>query len=111
MAYYLPVCQYGVTYWMGNMKTADLVNYYGSKAEIGRVLGITRNAVSIWREYPPPAVQLLFERITRGRLKAEANVWLRMFPLVDHPLVQPPKHALPGPRPKAEPRRPAGVTP
>lgn len=70
------------------MKTQDLVNYYGTKTAVGAVLGITRQAVVIWGQYPPPIHQLLFERLTRGLYKAEPGVWQDLFPNVQHELVR-----------------------
>lgn len=70
------------------MKTADLVRYYHTKTGIAGAIGVTHAAVCQWGKYPPPLHQLLFERLTAGRLKAETDVWRQLFPRCMHPLVR-----------------------
>lgn len=69
------------------MKTEQLVKWFGSKVEVARFLGISGAAVALWGDYPPLVHQLLFERVTAGRLKAEPDTWRRLFPHVMHPAV------------------------
>jgi DNA-binding transcriptional regulator YdaS (Cro superfamily) len=52
------------------MNTAAAVNYFGSKAEIARVLGIGKTAVTNWGETIPIGRAYQIEVITNGALKA-----------------------------------------
>ena len=47
-----------------------LVGEYGSKAAIGRILEVSRGAVSAWGEYIPPEHAITIERISNGKFKA-----------------------------------------
>jgi DNA-binding transcriptional regulator YdaS (Cro superfamily) len=57
------------------MTKADAVAHYGSQQALALALGITRVAVSLWGEYPPPRRQMQLERLTFGVLRAEPGVW------------------------------------
>lgn len=50
------------------MKTQEAVDYYGSKAAIGRVLGMSRANVSLWGEIVPIKHALTLNEITDGEL-------------------------------------------
>lgn len=53
------------------MNTTDAVTFFGSKARIAEVLGISRQAVSNWRDRVPLRAALLLEQASFGHLKAE----------------------------------------
>jgi len=57
------------------MTTHEAISYYGTQQALADKLGISQSAVSMWGDYPPDARQMQLERITRGRLRAEANVF------------------------------------
>ena len=52
------------------MNTAAVVNYFGSKAEIARALGIGNTAVTNWGDTVPIGRAYQLEVITDGALKA-----------------------------------------
>ena len=54
------------------MKTTDAVRYFGTKSELARSLGITKQSITSWGETVPLARQYQLERITGGFLKAPA---------------------------------------
>lgn len=73
---------------MPGMKTAQLIQHYRNRKTVARQIDVTPTAVTLWGEYPPPAHQLLFELLTGGKLRAERNVWLKLFPGCEHPIIQ-----------------------
>ena len=52
------------------MKTTDAVRYFGTKSELARALGITKQSITSWADTVPLARQYQLERLTGGRLKA-----------------------------------------
>jgi predicted transcriptional regulator len=59
------------------MTTSEATSYYKTQELLAAALGITQSAVSMWGEYPPAMRQMQIERLTRGRLRAEPNVFDR----------------------------------
>jgi DNA-binding transcriptional regulator YdaS (Cro superfamily) len=57
------------------MRTEQTFKFFGSRAKTAEALGIRAPSVYSWGEYPPPLRQIQIERVTRGKLKAEANVF------------------------------------
>jgi len=53
------------------MRTADVIQYYGSSLEAGRVLGISRQAVDQWGEAVPEGSAYKLQVITGGRLQVD----------------------------------------
>jgi DNA-binding transcriptional regulator YdaS (Cro superfamily) len=51
------------------MRTTEVVKHFGNKAAISRALGITRQSVSQWGEFPPQLAQYKLEDLTNGALK------------------------------------------
>lgn len=51
------------------MRTLEVVKHYGTKAAIARALGITRQSLSQWGEFPPQLAQYKLEELTNGELK------------------------------------------
>jgi predicted transcriptional regulator len=56
------------------MKTAEVLEHYGSQRAVAEALGISQPAVAGWGEYPPPLRQLQLQRLSRNRLRAEPRV-------------------------------------
>ncbi|MBY7733461.1 Cro/CI family transcriptional regulator [Francisella philomiragia] len=54
------------------MTINQVIKYFGTKAEVARVLKIKPSAVSHWvrDNEVPPARQLQIQKITKGKLKA-----------------------------------------
>lgn len=52
------------------MTTQEAVNFYGTKAEIAKALGIDKAAISQWGEFPPLGRQYEIQSLTKGKLKA-----------------------------------------
>lgn len=52
------------------MTTDEVIQHYGSKAEIARALGITKTSVSGWGDEPPYGRQCEIQILTKGKLKA-----------------------------------------
>jgi predicted transcriptional regulator len=57
------------------MTTSDAISLYRTQEKLAHALGITQAAVAMWGEYPPARRQMQLERITRGRLRAEPEVF------------------------------------
>lgn len=58
------------------MTPQDIISFFGSQAEAGRQLGVTRAIVSYWekRNIVPVSTQLKIEVATRGKLKADKSL-------------------------------------
>lgn len=59
------------------MKTSDVLNFYGTQTRVAAELGIDQSSVSGWGDYPPGLRQLQIERLTKGKLKAEPDCFVR----------------------------------
>lgn len=57
------------------MTTYEAISLYGTQKKLADALGITQSAVSMWGEFPPDKQQMRLERLTRGRLRAETDVF------------------------------------
>ncbi len=53
------------------MKTAEVIERYGSQRALATELGVSQPSVANWGEYPPPLRQLQIEALTGGELRAE----------------------------------------
>ena len=51
------------------MKTKEVVKYYGSKRAVAEALGISVQAVYLWRDRPPLLQQYIIQSKTGGQLK------------------------------------------
>ena len=74
-------CIHNARYMVKN----DVIGFYGSQHEVARALGITRSAVSYWKDPLPALRQLQLERLTGGVLKADADLWKPTQPAPLHP--------------------------
>lgn len=61
------------------MKTAKAIKFYGSHKRLAEALGIKPPSVHEWGEYPPEGKQILLERLTAGKLKAEPGALDRLI--------------------------------
>lgn len=52
------------------MTTAEVVEFFGSKAAVAKALGIKLPSVSEWGDEPPRARQYQLQVMTKGKLKA-----------------------------------------
>lgn len=52
------------------MTTQEVIEFFGSKAEISRALGCTKACVSMWGDEPPRSRQWQIQVLTKGKLKA-----------------------------------------
>jgi transcriptional repressor of cell division inhibition gene dicB len=57
------------------MTTSDAVKHYGTQTKLAKALGIEQGSVSGWGEFPPPLRQLQIERLSKGKLRAEPNIF------------------------------------
>jgi hypothetical protein len=57
------------------MKKSSAIEFYGSQRAIGRVLGITDQAVSAWPDLIPKGAALELEKLTNGALKCDLEVY------------------------------------
>ena len=69
-------CKFLFSYYTNDMTPQDIVLFFGSQAEAGRQLGVTRAIVSYWekRNIVPVSTQLKIEVATRGKLKADKSL-------------------------------------
>lgn len=61
------------------MKTQKAIQHFGGQTALARALGIRQPSVAEWGEYPPEGKQLLIERLTGGKLKAEKGALDRLL--------------------------------
>lgn len=52
------------------MTTQEVIEFFGSKANVAKALGIKKPSVSGWGEVPPIGRQYQIQAITKGKLKA-----------------------------------------
>lgn len=52
------------------MKKSDVLDYFGGVSKAAKALGITKSAVSVWREDIPYGRAFQIQLMTRGKLKA-----------------------------------------
>lgn len=50
------------------MKKQDAISYFGTQAAIAQAAGISKQAVSQWGEFVPPAIATLLAEISGGEL-------------------------------------------
>lgn len=55
---------------MKKLSTDTAVEYFGSKVNLAKALGITRAAITSWKEHVPELRAYQLEAITQGKLKA-----------------------------------------
>ncbi|MES2958483.1 MAG: Cro/CI family transcriptional regulator [Pseudomonadota bacterium] len=58
------------------MKTSEVIGHFGTQQKAADAMGLHQTTVCGWGEYPPDLRQIQIERITRGKLKAEASCYL-----------------------------------
>jgi transcriptional repressor of cell division inhibition gene dicB len=54
------------------MRKTDAIKFFGTRAEMARALGITKQSITSWGDTVPLARQYQIERLTGGRLKGPA---------------------------------------
>jgi hypothetical protein len=57
------------------MTTSEAISHFGSPTALARALGIAPPSLYGWGECPPPLRQIQLQQITRGALKADADVF------------------------------------
>ena len=57
-----------VASYTASMRSEQAFKFFGSKAKTARALGVTRQAIAAWKEYPPLRSQLQIEQLTGGIL-------------------------------------------
>ena len=55
----------------------DVLEYFGTQVKIAAALEMTQGSVSAWDGSIPPLRQLQIQQVTRGKLKADADVFTR----------------------------------
>lgn len=60
---------------MPPMNTSDAVAFFGTKTQIAKLLGISKQAVSRWKDRVPLRQALLLEQASYGKLVAERPVF------------------------------------
>lgn len=60
------------------MRTADVIEHFGSKAKTARALGVGRAAVTKWGDQVPPLRAAQIQRLTRGKLKFDPDSYLHV---------------------------------
>ncbi len=56
------------------MTTKQAIQFFRSATRLAALGGVARAKLYVWGEYPPPRRQYQIEFLTRGRLKAEAEL-------------------------------------
>ncbi len=54
------------------MTKAKAIEHFGSATKLASAVGVTKQTVSQWGEYPPGGRQFQLQIMTKGKLKAEA---------------------------------------
>ena len=57
------------------MYKSDVLKHFKNGAAAGRALGVTKSAVSQWKEVIPEAVAYRAQRVTRGKLKVDPSLY------------------------------------
>lgn len=55
------------------MNKKEAIEYFGTASNLARAIGISRQAVRNWKEYPPFASQVKIDMATNGELKYEGK--------------------------------------
>lgn len=57
----------------------DLIGYFGSQGEVAHALGLRQPSVWAWKESGvPPLRQIQAEELSRGKLKADPDVYEKL---------------------------------
>jgi hypothetical protein len=59
------------------MKLQDAIGYFGSRNKIAKALGVTRQAITRWRDGIPALQQYRIEEMTKGKLKRAKDAKVR----------------------------------
>lgn len=59
------------------MTTEQAISHYRTQQRLATALGISQSAVAEWGEYPPALRQIQIEKLTRGRLRAQPDVFTK----------------------------------
>jgi hypothetical protein len=57
------------------MKTKEAIEYFGTRSDLARAVGVTPQSVDYWGDEPPPLRQIQLEKRTKGALKASEKAW------------------------------------
>ncbi|MER0046538.1 Cro/CI family transcriptional regulator [Pectobacterium odoriferum] len=57
------------------MQKIEVVNFFDTQRKIARALGISEQAVSLWKELIPERAALKLEKITEGKLKYNPSLY------------------------------------
>lgn len=61
------------------MKTADVIEFFGSQAAAAKAIGIAQPSIAKWGTYPPDVRQVQIERLTKKKLLAEPGCMIRLM--------------------------------
>ncbi|WNO60419.1 Cro/CI family transcriptional regulator [Rheinheimera sp. MMS21-TC3] len=59
------------------MKKSDVLIYFGCPSAVAKKLGVTAAAISKWGDLIPKGRAYELEKITKGKLKANPNLYLK----------------------------------
>lgn len=59
------------------MTTQEAVKFYKTQVGLAAALGCAQSTIAGWGEYPPAIRQLQIERVSKGRLRAERDVFAK----------------------------------
>lgn len=57
------------------MTKDEAIKFFGTQEKLAKALGIAQPSVATWGEHPPALRQLQIERLTWGKLRAEADCY------------------------------------
>jgi DNA-binding transcriptional regulator YdaS (Cro superfamily) len=57
------------------MYKSDVIKFFGNQVSTGRALGVTKSAVSQWKEVVPEAVAYRAQRVSRNKLKVDPSLY------------------------------------
>lgn len=60
------------------MKKKDVVKHFGDQAAVAEALGVSKQAVSAWKDIVPEAAAYRIQGITNGALKVDPVLYLRL---------------------------------
>ena len=64
---------------MRGMKTADVIEFFGTQAAAAKAIGIAQPSIAKWGAYPPDVRQVQIERLTKKKLLAEPGCMIRLM--------------------------------
>lgn len=57
------------------MTRQEAINHYGTRAKLAEAIKVSVTAIALWGESVPPLRQVQLQKLTRGKLRADDDVF------------------------------------